>query len=54
MDRLEQRELARLRARSVRVVKLAGQDRYLVRSRTDEPGSYLEIWVGPWGCTCSL
>jgi uncharacterized Zn finger protein len=55
MDRLEQRERARLRARSVRVVKLAGQDRYLARSRTHEPGSYFELWVSPWGhvrCTC--
>jgi hypothetical protein len=55
MDRLEQRELARLRARSVRVVKLARQDRYLARSRTYEPGSYFELWVSPWGhvhCTC--
>jgi len=40
MDRLEQRERARLRARGVRVVKLAAQDRYLARSRTYEPGSY--------------
>ena len=37
MDRLEQPERARLRARGVRVVKLAGQDRYLARSRTYEP-----------------
>jgi len=40
MDRLEQRERAQAEARSVRVVKLAGQDRYLARSRTYEPGSY--------------
>ena len=43
------------RARGVRVVKLAGQDRYLARSRTYEPGSYFELWVSPWGhvrCTC--
>ena len=42
-------------ARSVRVVKLAGQDRYLARSRTYEPGNYFELWVSPWGhvrCTC--
>ena len=55
MDRLEQRERARLRARGVRVVKLAGQDRYLARSRTYEPGSYFELWVSPWGhvrCNC--
>ena len=55
MDRLEQLQRARLRARSVRVVKQAGQDRYLARSRTYEPGSYYELWVSPWGhvrCTC--
>ena len=27
----------------------AGQDRYLARSRTHEPGSYFELWVSPWG-----
>ena len=55
MDRLKHLEWARLRARGVRVVKLAGQDRYLARSRTHEPGSYFELWVSPWGhvrCTC--
>jgi len=55
VDRLEQLERARARARGVRVVKLAGQDRYLARSRTYEPGSYFELWVSPWGhvrCTC--
>ena len=43
---LEQRERARLRARGVRVVKLAGQLAILARSRTYEPGSYFELWVG--------
>jgi hypothetical protein len=55
VDRLEQVARARVRARDVRVVKLAGQDRYLARSRTYEPGSYFELWVSPWGhvrCTC--
>ena len=55
MDRLEQLERAQARARDVRVVKLAGQDRYLARSRTYEPGSYFELSVSPWGhvrCTC--
>ena len=55
MDRLEQLERARARAHGVRVVKLAGQDRYLVKSRAYEPGSYFELWVSPWGhvrCTC--
>jgi hypothetical protein len=31
------------------------QDRYLVRSRTHEPGSYFELWASPWShvrCTC--
>ena len=47
MDRLEQRERARLRARSVRGVKLAGQDRYLARSRAYEPGRHFELWGSP-------
>jgi hypothetical protein len=48
-------ERARARARGVRVVKLAGQNRYLARSRTYEPGSYFELHVSPWGhvrCSC--
>ena len=55
MDRLEQLERAQARARDVRVVKLAGQDRYLARSRTYEPGSYFELSVSRWGhvrCSC--
>jgi hypothetical protein len=39
----------------VRVVKLAGEQRYLARSRSIEPGSYYELTVSPWGrirCTC--
>jgi hypothetical protein len=55
VDRLEQLERAQARARGVRVVKLAGQDRYLARSRNYEPGSYFELSVSPWGhvrCTC--
>ena len=55
VDRLEQMERAGTRAGGVRVVKLAGQDRYLARSRTYEAGSYFELWVSPWGhvrCTC--
>jgi hypothetical protein len=43
VDRLEQLERARARAGVVRVVKLAGQDRYLARSRTYEPESYFEL-----------
>ena len=52
MDRLER---TRATARGVRVVKLAGQDRYLARSRSYEPGSYFELWVSRWGyvrCSC--
>lgn len=55
MDRLQQLERARARANGVRVVKLAGQSRYLARSRTYEPGSYFELSVSPWGhvhCNC--
>ena len=39
----------------VRIVKLAGEQRYLARSRTVEPGSYYELTVNAWGrirCTC--
>ena len=47
---------SRARARGVRGVNLAGQQRYLARSRSYEPGSYFELWVSPWGhvrCSCS-
>jgi hypothetical protein len=39
----------------VRIAKLAGEQRYLARSRSVEPGSYYELTVSPWGhirCTC--
>jgi hypothetical protein len=55
VDRLEQLERGRARARGVRVVKLASQNRYLARSRTYEPGSYFGFSVSPWGhvhCDC--
>ena len=55
VNRQQQLEQARLRARGVWVVKLATHNRYLARSRTCEPGSYFELWVSPWGhvrCTC--
>jgi hypothetical protein len=42
-------------AERVRLVKLAGEQRYLARSRTVEPGSYYELTVNPWGrisCSC--
>ena len=51
---LEQRALDRAKAERVRIVKLAGQDRYLARSRTVEPGAYFELSVS-WGrvrCSC--
>jgi hypothetical protein len=42
-------------ASRVRLVKLAGEQRYLARSRSVEPGSYYELRVGPAGyirCSC--
>ncbi len=39
----------------MRIVKLAGESRYLARSRTVEPGAYFELTVSPWGqvrCSC--
>jgi hypothetical protein len=33
----------------VRIVKLAGEQRYLARSRTVERGAYFELTVSPWG-----
>jgi hypothetical protein len=40
---LERQALERARTEQVRVVKLVGTDRYLARSRTVEPGAYLEL-----------
>jgi hypothetical protein len=42
-------------AARVRIVKLVGEQRYLARSRTVEPGAYYELSVGPSGhvrCSC--
>ena len=42
-------------ASRVRIVKLAGEQRYLARSRTLEPGSYWELRVTSLGhvrCSC--
>ena len=51
---LERQALERARAERVRVVKLAGTDRYLARSRTLEPGAYFELFASPFGhITCS-
>ncbi len=53
---LETRAKARAVAGRVRLVKLAGTNRYLARSRTAEPGSYFELDVSPWGhirCSCA-
>jgi hypothetical protein len=39
----------------VRIAKIAGEQRYLARSRNIEPGSYYELIVSPWGhirCSC--
>ena len=52
---LEQRALERARAERIRIVKIAGEGRYLARSRTLEPGAYFELKVFPWGrvqCRC--
>ena len=52
---LEQRALDRARAERIRIVKIAGEGRYLARSRTLEPGAYFELKVFPWGriqCSC--
>ena len=54
-EELERRALERARTERVRIVKLAGERRYLARSRTVEPGSYFELTVSPWGqvrCGC--
>ena len=47
MDRLEQLQRARARARGVRVVKLTCEDLYLARSRTYEPESYWRLLPPP-------
>jgi uncharacterized Zn finger protein len=42
-------------AERVRLAKLAGEQRYLARSRSVEPGSYYELRVSPMGhvrCSC--
>ena len=52
---LEARAQERARSERVRIVKLAGQGRYLARSRTVEPGAYFELSVTSWGevrCSC--
>ena len=54
-DELETRARERAIAERVRVVKLAGTNRYLARSRTVEPNAYFELFVTPWGhirCSC--
>jgi hypothetical protein len=45
----ERRALDRARKERVKIVKLAGQPRYLARSRTVEPGALHELSVSPWG-----
>ena len=52
---LEARALQRAHAERVRVVKLAGTDRYLARSRNVEPDAYFELFASPYGhisCSC--
>ncbi len=54
MSDAELRALQRAKKERVRIVKLAGRDRYLARSRTVDPGAYYELSVA-WGvvrCTC--
>ena len=52
---LERRALERAQQERIRIVKLAGQERYLARSRTVDPGAYFELSVTGWGevrCNC--
>lgn len=54
-EELEQRAQERARVERVRVVKLAGPDRYLARSRSVEPDAYFELHASPYGhitCNC--
>jgi SWIM zinc finger len=54
-EELERRALERARTERIKIVKLVGQDRYLARSRTVEPGAYYELSVSSWGrviCSC--
>ena len=44
-QKLDRRNSERPRSERVRVVKLAGSDRYLARSRTVEPGAYYDLAV---------
>ena len=54
IEELERRALERARTERVKIIKLVGQDRYLARSRTVEPGAYYELSVSSWGrVTCS-
>ena len=55
LGELEARAMQRAVAERVRVVKLAGTQRYLACSRTVDPGAYFELEVSPWGhirCSC--
>src|SRR5438874_5340276 len=55
VDEMERRALERAKVERVRIVKLAGEQRYLARSRTVEPGAYFELSVSHWGhvrCSC--
>src|SRR5438105_10073378 len=55
VDEMERRALERAKVERVRIVKIAGEQRYLARSRTVEPGAYFELTVSPWGnvrCSC--
>jgi SWIM zinc finger len=52
---LELRAQERAKAERTRIIKLVGQDLYLARSRSMEPGAFFQLSVSPWGdirCEC--
>ena len=52
---LELRAQERAKAERTRIIKLVGQDLYLARSRSMEPGAFFQLTVSPWGaihCEC--
>ena len=52
---LEERASERARTERIHIIKLAGQDKFLARSKSMEPGSYFEITITSWGtvrCSC--
>src|SRR5687768_3435079 len=52
---IEQRALERAKLERIHFLKIAGENRYLARSRTVEPGAFYELTVSSWGtvrCNC--